>query len=197
MRFRRLKSVFATVEWGGVTFKGIDILLVNGFAHYGQIVKVGNQYRKTEYTHVYPDRDLMRHIMEVTEPVSRKELIRLRHHFTRRIWMLDGVFECINWQVLNKEAEPHKPKLLPPEICYGCMLEGNKYIPKQLKSAGLGMCRSCFTVKQLYPTRVGWPIDLRHKGFGFTIIGRGINYTNNIKYYASNFDMSIYANYKG
>lgn len=30
MSFRRLKSLFDKVEWGGITFKGTDVLLVNG-----------------------------------------------------------------------------------------------------------------------------------------------------------------------
>lgn len=197
MSFRRLRSLFDKVEWGGVTFKGTDILLINGSSHYGQIVKVGNQYAKTEYTHVYPDHILMAVIWEATEPIPRKELIKLRHHFTRRIWMLDGVFECINWQILNKEPQPGKPKLLPPEMCYRCLLEGNKYIPKQLKSSGFGICRCCCTMKNLYETRIGWPCDLRHRGFGFTVIGSGRNYTNNIGYYNANFDMSIYSDYTG
>lgn len=197
MSFRRLKSMFSPVRWEGVSILGTDVLLINGAAHWGQVVKVGNRYRKTEYTHLFPTPELLRHIVEVTEPLTRKEIIRLRHHFTRRIWMLDGVFECIDWQKLRHEPEPSKPKLLPPEMCYRCLLEGNKYIPKQLKSSGFGICRCCFTMKNLYPTRLGWPCDLRHKGFGFTVISRGINYTNNIKYYNANFDMSIYADYKG
>src|SRR5258707_14737163 len=112
MSFRRLRSPLAVVEWGGVTFKGIDVLLISGMAHYGQIVKVGSRFSKTEYTHVCPDTPLINHIFEVTEPISRRQLIKLRHHFTRRIWMLDGVFECINWPELQKEERPLKGKLL-------------------------------------------------------------------------------------
>lgn len=197
MSFRRLRSPFAKVEWGGVTFKGTDILLINGLSHYGQIVKIGNRYAKTEYTHVYPDPVLVGVIWEATEPISRKEFINLRHHFTRRIWMNDGVFECINWKELREEQQPPKPKLLPTEICYHCLYEGNKYIPKQLKNSGFGICRCCCTMKNLYSTRLGWPLDLRHKGFGFTIIGSGINFTNNKEYYETHFDMSIYDGYIG
>jgi len=189
--------MFSPVRWEGVSILGTDVLLINGASHWGQIVKVGNQYRKTEYTHLFPTPDLLRHIVEITEPLTRKEIIKLRHHFTRRIWMLDGVFECINWQVLNKEPIPEKPKLLPPEMCYRCLLEGNKYIPKQLKSTGFGMCRCCTTMKNLYRTRLGWPCDLRDKGFGFTVISEGENYQLNKKYYAANFNMSIYHDYKG
>src|SRR5260221_12038357 len=85
MSFRRLRNPFAIIEWGGVTFKGTDILLINGLSHYGQIVKMGSRYSKTEYTHVYPDHILVALIWEATEPITRGELIKLRHHFTRRI----------------------------------------------------------------------------------------------------------------
>jgi hypothetical protein len=171
--------------------------LVNGSAHWGQLVKVGSRFSKTEYTHVYPNGPLLKHILDVTELVPRKELIKLRHHFTRRIWILDGVFECINWPDLQYEKEPKTPKLLPPEMCYRCLLEGNKYIPKQLSSTGFGICRCCDTMKNLYETRVGWPCDLRHKGFGFTVICQGRNFTQNKQYYEKNFDMSIYTDYTG
>lgn len=197
MGFRRLRSPFAKVEWGGVTFNGTDILLINGLSHYGQIVKVGSRFTKTEYTHVYPDHVLVGVIWEATEPISRREIIKLRHHLTRRIWVNDGVFECINWPELRKEERPLKEKLLPPEMCYRCLLEGNKYIPKQLKSSSFGICRCCCTMKNLVPTRLGWPCDLRHKGFGWTIIGQDRNFTNNIGYYKLHFDMSIYNDYNG
>ncbi len=167
MSFRRLRSPLAVVEWGGVTFKGIDVLLISGMAHYAQIVKVGSRFSKTEYTHVCPDTPLMK------------------------------VFECINWPELQKEERPVKEKLLPPEICYRCLLEGNKYIPRQLKNSGFGICRCCNTMKNLVPTRLGWPCDLRHKGFGFTVISRGNNFTINKKYYESHFDMSIYNDFVG
>lgn len=198
MGFRRLKSLFDKVEWKGVVFKGTDVMLVNGSAHYGQIVKVGNQYSKTEYTHLYPDNSLMSTIYEATIPLSRREIIRLRHHFTQRIWMLDGVFECIDWQVLNKEPEPKKGKLLPPFMCYNCMLEGNKYIPKQIKIDGNGQCRCCGNKQtNFHATCRGWPIDLRHKGFVFTVISSGRNWEMNKEYYRRNFDMSIYSDYTG
>lgn len=198
MSFRIFKLTFHEEKWGGVVFKSTDVLLINGSAHYGQIIKVGDNYSKTEYTHVYPNTDLLKHIYEVTIPIPRKQLIKLRHHFTRRIWMLDGVFECINWQELNKEPLPPKCKLLPPEMCYSCLLEGNKYIPKQLGKGKWGTCRCCGNLKtKLFRTRLGWPCDLRHKGFGFTIIGEGVNYINNIQYYNSHFDMSIFKDYTG
>ncbi|SRR5260221_3350822 len=198
MSFRRLRNPFAIIEWGGVTFKGTDILLINGLSHYGQIVKMGSRYSKTEYTHVYPDHILVALIWEATEPITRGELIKLRHHFTRRIWMLDGVFECINWSELRNEKAPQRPKLLPQKMCYNCLLEGNKYIPKQLKQDSKGHCRVCGNLHTiLYSTVLGWPCDLRHKGFGFTVIGRGCNYINNIGYYNLHFDMSIYSDYKG
>jgi len=197
MKFRRLK-LFTQAKWGGILFKWPEVLLVDGHSHYGQIVKVGDQYRKTEYTHVRVDADLKKEIYEATEPLTLREIRKLRHHFTRRIWIRDGVFECINWQVLNKQPEPKHPKLLPPDICYDCMLEGDKYIPKQLKSNKIGLCRCCGETNiKLYPIRLGWPLDLRHKGFGFTVIGSGINWELNKERYKREFDMSIYSDYKG
>jgi hypothetical protein len=198
MSFRRLKLPFYEVNWGGVIFKGTDIILIGSSAHYGQLVKVGNQYTKTEYTHVYPDSNLTARIYEATEPLPLRTIRELRHHFTRRIWMLDGVFECIEWQILNKGPQPKKPKLLPPVMCYVCMSEGNKFIPKQLSKYGMGLCRCCRNESvTLHYTRLGWPIDLRHKGFGFTVITTGQNWEMNTEYYKRHFDMSIYADYKG
>lgn len=197
MCFRRLKSPFNEKVWGNVTFKGTDIILVGGMSH-DWIVKVGNQYTKTEYTHVYPNSDLFKEILAATNELSLKEIRKLRHHMTPRIWMCDGVFECIEWKILNKEPEPKKSKLLPPEICYACMLEGNIYIPKQLKIDGKGKCRCCGNDNiNLHLTRRGWPVDLRHKGFGFTVIATGRNWAINKDYYRLHFDMSIYCDYDG
>ena len=78
------------------------------------------------------------------------------------------------------------------------MSEGNKYIPKQLKKYGVGLCRCCGNGSiELHYTRQGWPIDLRHKGFGFTVITTGQNWERNKEYYKHHFDMSIYQDYKG
>ncbi len=199
MSFRRLKILSENVVFGGITFKWTDVLLVDGNSHPGQIVKVGNPISPTKYmTHYVDFRKELPNIYEITEPISIQEIRSLRHHMTRRIWMLDGVFECINWQELNKEPQPTKSKLLPAVICYDCMAEGNKYIPKQLKTHSVGLCRCCGNDNaKLHLTRLGWPIDLRHKGFGFTVIGTGRNYTMNKEYYKIHHDMSIYSDYQG
>ena len=189
--------MFCHVTWGGIQFKGTDVLLVQGMAHY-EIVKVGNHYSKTQYTHLYPSSELLKEIYAATEELSRKEIIKLRHHMTRRIWINDGVFECINWQNLQSETQPHWQKLLPPEMCFDCLKEGNKYIPLQLKTHKIGVCRCCGRENiNLHRTRLGWPCDLRHKGFGFTCIMEGINYKMNAERYKRQFDMSIYADYNG
>lgn len=198
MSFRRLKLPFDEYNWGGTIFNGTDVILVNSSAHYGQLVKVGNRFSKTEYTHVYPNPQMINEIYTVTEELTVFEIRKLRHHFTKRIWMMDGVFECIRWQTLNKEPQLKKAKLLPPVMCYNCMHEGNKFIPNQLKRYGMGLCRCCGNESaMLHHTRLGWPIDLRHKGFGFTMIGTGINWEINTEYYKRHFDMSIYKDYTG
>lgn len=175
-----------------------DVLLVNSIAHYGMVVKVADAYSKTEYIHCQLDAERINLINDLTHPLSLQEIRRLRHHLTRRIWMLEGVFDCVNWQVLRKVPLPQKQKLLPAAMCYSCMSEGNKYIPKQLKMCGVGLCRCCGNPStMLHPTRLAWPVDLRHKGFGFTVIGTGRNYTMNAEYYKHHFDMSIYNDYQG
>src|SRR6266536_4832721 len=187
MSFRRLKMPFDEYNWSGAIVKGTDIILISSSSHYGQLVKVGNRYSKTEYTHVYPDGRMLDEIYSVTEELSLREIRKLRHHFTKRIWMLDGVFDCIEWQLLNKEPQPKKNKLLPPVMCYACMLEGNKYIPKPLSRYGMGLCRCCDNESvTLHYTRLGWPIDLRHRGFGFTVITTGQNWEMNKEYYKRN-----------
>lgn len=197
MGFRKLNNLFSQVTWGGLTFNGTDVILVQGSSHFG-LVKIASPYKKTEYSQIFPRKELLEEIYSQTTELSLKEIRRLRHHMTRRIWMLDGVFDCIEWQKLNKEDRPQKPKLLPPTICYDCMYEGNKYIPQQLKTIKTGLCRCCGRDNiKLTSMRFGWPVDLRHKGFGFTVIGTGRNYTNNIAYYKKHHDMDIYADYDG
>lgn len=197
MRFRRLSNVLGEVVWGGVTFKGIDVILVQGSAHCG-LVKVGNSYTATEYTHVYPSPELLKEIYASTVELSLREIRRLRHHMTNRIWMLDGVFECIEWQKMRNKLEKHGCKLLPAVICQTCLREGNKFVSKSFKTIKKGKCRCCGQEDiPLTETRYGWPLDLRHRGFGFTVIGTGINYTNNVAYYNHHYDMSIYKDYTG
>lgn len=198
MSFLRLKNIFGEVTWGGITFRGTDIILVNSSAHYGQLVKVGTQYTKTEYTHVYYDHKLLNEIYDSCVQLSVAKIRRIRHHMTRRIWMLDGVFECIEWHILRNLPDPKKSKLLPPEVCFWCMKEGNKYVPKQVPTNGPGLCRCCGKERSnLYDIRYGWPLDLRHKGFGFTVIPSGNNFTRNKEYYKNYYDMSIYEDYNG
>lgn len=183
-------------------FTAGQIILVNGSSHYGRIVILATPKNKTIYTNIRIDYNLVK---QNCIHLTRNDVLKIRHHLTWRIWINDASRICNNvgaqgfsFDVLNeKDIDGGKPKLLPYLMCYDCLKEGNKYIPHNIKSVQKSLCRCCMQDKKLHYTQYGYPLNLKSKGFGFTIIGSGENYFNNISYYNRHFDMSIYKDFKG
>lgn len=178
-------------------FKSGDSIMTISYCHYC-VVKLADAKDKIIYRWDLSLHDKWSHkIMEqlrqdgFIRDLTKNELIKLTHHMTWRIWRNIGSrlnntgqqglwFDIIN----EKKFDDKKPRLLPPKMCYDCMKEGNRYLPKKPYTVEIGVCHVCEKEKQLCYTYYATPLNLTKYGFGFNV---AIGMESNRKYYEKKY----------
>lgn len=184
------------------SFQGFNVgdIIADCYAHFC-LVKVGDAKNKTIYRHdLYLWKYSEWHKFKNTDAVrelTKQEIIKLLPHMTWRIWHSEGAQlntvgqQGFSFDVLNepKKVGSNKPRLLPRLMCYDCMKEGNKYMPKKPSTEMVGKCIVCEQEKQLHYTQYAYPLDLRSKGFGFSIMMDRKNFLNNIYHFKKDYQV--------
>lgn len=169
-----------------------DVIMDCSFCHWC-LVKVADAKNKTIYRHdLYKFKDsewLQVCKSDMVRPLKKCEVIKLLPHMTWRIWHNVGSSvnsvgqQGFSFDVLNEvKIKDSKPRLLPEYMCFDCMKEGNKYMPKKPAIEKVGKCIVCENIKPLHYTQYAYPLDLRSKGFGFSIMMGRSNFLRNIPY---------------